>query len=97
MRNGLTAVPAPHDPPPPPFPYPFGYQMICPAIDDPATLYKDPDPVPMPLPPIPLRDALENGVSSGSQYVEVYRTDLEVDIQQPVLAAEGVQLKDNLP
>lgn len=97
MRNALMAVPAPHDPPPPPIPYPFGYQMICSAVDDPATLYKDPDPVPMPTPPIPLQDALENGVSLGSQYVEVYKTDLELGIDWPVLTAEGVKLKANLP
>jgi hypothetical protein len=97
MKNGLTAVPGPHDPPPPPVPYPFGNQTICPATIDPATLYKDPDPVPMPPAPIPLRDALENGVSLGSQYVEVYKSDLELGIQQPVLAAEGVKLKANLP
>jgi hypothetical protein len=71
--------------------------MICAAIDDPATLYEDPDPVPMPSPPIPLQDALENGVSLGAQYVEVYSDDLELEIDWPVLAAEGVKLKANLP
>src|SRR5262249_51031999 len=97
MRTALMAVPAPHDPPPPPIPYPFGYQMICSAVDDPATLYKDPDPVPMPTPPVPLQDALENGVSLGSQYVEVYKTDLELEIDWPVLTAEGAKLKADLP
>jgi hypothetical protein len=97
MRNALVAVPAPHPPPPPPLPYPFGYQMICSASLDPATLYKDPNPVPIPRPPIPLQDALENGVTLGSQYVEVYRTDLELGIHQPVLTIEGAKLKANLP
>src|SRR5436305_1563247 len=97
MRNGLTAVPAPHNPPPPPAPYPFGYQMICAAIDDPATLYQDPDALPLPSPPIPLQDALENGVTLRAQYVEVYGTDLELEIDWPVLAAESVKLKSNLP
>jgi hypothetical protein len=97
MRNGLTAVPAPHGPPPPAVSYPFGYQMICPANKDPATLYKDPDPVPIPSLPIPLRDALENGVSLGAQYVEAYKTDLELAIDWAVFAAEGVKLKANLP
>jgi Beta-galactosidase len=97
MSNWLTAVPAPHAPPPPPVPYPFGYQMICPANKDPATLYQDPDPVPMPPPPTPLRDALETGVSSGAQYVEVYKSDLELAIDWQVFAAEGVKLKANLP
>jgi hypothetical protein len=97
MNNGLVAVPAPHPSPPPPAPYPFGYQMTCSATIDPARLYRDPDPVPMPPPPIPLQDALENGVSLGGQYVEVYKTDLELGIDWGVLAAEGVKLKANLP
>src|SRR5439155_636194 len=42
-------------------------------------------------------DALENGVSLDAQYVEVYKSDLELGIDWPVLAAEGVKLKANLP
>ena len=71
--------------------------MICPANKDPAPLYKDPDPVPIPSLPIPLRDALENGVSLGAQYVEAYKTDLELAIDWAVFAAEGVKLDANLP
>jgi hypothetical protein len=33
----------------------------------------------------------------GGQYVEVYKTDLELGIDWGVLADEGVKLKANLP
>ena len=92
----LQATLPPHLPPLPPYPYPKGSQMLCVASDA-ARLYVDPDPVPLPAAPIPLQDALENGVSLGSQYVEVYQSDLSLDIAQDVLAAEGIKLKANVP
>ena len=96
MRNALYAVPPPHDPPFLPTPYPTGYQLACPATDV-SKIYQDPDPVPLPLAPIPLEDALENGVSLGAQYVEVYKSDLELPIHQALLALEGAKLKANVP
>jgi hypothetical protein len=64
---------------------------------DAANLYVPPPPDPLPPAPIPLQDALENGVSLGSQYVEIYGNDIKADINQDVLATEGVKLKANLP
>jgi Beta-galactosidase len=92
----LQATIPPHPRPPPPLLYPKGFQMLCVASDA-ARLYEDPDPVPLPLAPIPLQDALENGVSLNGQYVEIYGTDIKLDIDQPVLAIEGAKLEANLP
>jgi Beta-galactosidase len=92
----LQATVPPHNPPPPPHPYPGGSQMLC-VASDPAQLYVPPAPDPLPSAPIPLQDALENAVSGGSQYVEVYGNDIKLDVDQPVLQAEGIKLKANLP
>ena len=70
--------------------------MLC-AASDAARLYVDPDPVPLPQAPIPLQDALENAVSGGNQYVEVYGTDTKLAVDQTVLHTEGIKLKANLP
>ncbi len=70
--------------------------MLCVASDA-ARLYVDPDPNPLPLAPIPLQDALENAVSGGQQYVEVYGTDTKLAVDQTVLHTEGIKLKANLP
>ena len=92
----LQATIPPHSPPPPPVPYPKGFQMLCLASDA-ARLYVNPDPVPLPPAPIPLQDALEHGVTLDGQYVEIYGTDIKLDIDQTVLAIEGARLEANLP
>jgi len=92
----LQATIPPHSPPPPPVPYPKGFQMLCLASDA-ARLYVNPDPVPLPPAPIPLQDALEHGVTLDGQYVEIYGTDIKLDIDQTVLAIEGAKLEANLP
>ena len=70
--------------------------MLC-VASNPALLYASPAPSPLPSAPIPLQDALENAVSLGHQYVEVYGSDIKLAVDQPVLQAEGVKLKANLP
>jgi hypothetical protein len=70
--------------------------MLCVASNA-AQLYVPPPPNPLPLAPIPLQDALENAVSGGNQYVEVYGTDTKLAVDQPVLQAESIKLKANLP
>lgn len=96
MVSALYAVVPPHAPPPAPLNYPKGFQMVCRAVTDPARTYIDPDPVPMPPAPIPLQDALENAVSKGGKYVEVYEEDLTPAISQPVLAIERAKLLANV-
>jgi hypothetical protein len=44
-----------------------------------------------------LQDALEFAVTLDHQYVEIYGDDIKLDIDQPVLQAEGIKLKANLP
>jgi hypothetical protein len=91
-----AATPPPHASPSPPTNYPNGSQMLV-VASDPADLYLPPAPNPLPSPPIPLQDALEYAVTLDHQYVEIYGSDIQLDVDQPVLQAEGVKLKANLP
>jgi glycosyl hydrolase family 42 (putative beta-galactosidase) len=91
-----AATPPPHPSPPPPFTYPNGSQMLCVASNT-DFLYVAPAPDPPPPAPIPLQDALEYAVTLDHQYVEIYGEDIKLDVAQPVLQAEGVKLKANLP
>jgi hypothetical protein len=97
MYPSLRATPPPHAIPPPPLQYPKGFQMICVASDV-QRLYGYPNPPYNALPaPAPLQDALENAVSLRGQYVEVYGADINLPLDQTVLATEGAKLKGNLP
>ena len=70
--------------------------MLCVASNT-DFLYLPPAPEPPPPAPIPLQDALKYAVTLDHQYVEVYGDDIKLDVDQPVLQAQGVKLKANLP
>jgi hypothetical protein len=91
-----AATPPPHASPAPPSTFPNGSQMLCVASNT-DFLYLPPAPNPPPPAPIPLQDALEFAVTLDHQYVEIYGDDIKLDVDQPVLQAEGVKLKANLP
>ena len=64
---------------------PVGFQMLCSSIKDPVRLRGT------------LNEALSAGVELGGEYVEVYQSDADAPVNQPVLARQGDALKANIP
>jgi hypothetical protein len=64
---------------------PVGFQMLCSSIKDPRRLGGT------------LDEALSAGVELGGEFVEVYQSDADDPINQPVLARQGEALKANIP
>jgi hypothetical protein len=64
---------------------PVGFQMLVSSIKDPQRLRGT------------LDQALSAGVALGGEYVEVYQSDADAPVNQPVLARQGDALEANVP
>jgi hypothetical protein len=64
---------------------PVGFQMLCSSIKDPVRLGGT------------LDQALHAGVLLGGEFVEVYQSDADAPVNQPVLARQGDALEANIP